>query len=222
MTILDLLGRYGRRRHAITHAAWDGPSHTPLERLPLLAIDCETTGLDPRRDRIVSFAAVRIEAGLRVADQPALDLLIDPQAEIPARATAIHGIDRTDVAGAPPFATAFADIAASLSGAVLVGHFIGFDLAVLRREAARAGKSWREPPSLDTANLAAALGQQSHNVDLDVLLGRLGIDAKGRRHTAAGDARRAADLFVALAHRLIGQGRGTYGAAVAAQRTALR
>ncbi|MDI1285929.1 MAG: 3'-5' exonuclease, partial [Reyranella sp.] len=179
MTIADLFDRYLRR--AVPHGRWNGPTHTPLERLPLVAIDCETTGLDPKRDRIVSFAAIRINDGLRVADQPMLDLLIDPGVAIPARATAIHGIDHAHLAGAPSFAEAFTRIAACLEGAVVVGHFVGFDLAIIGREAARARQPWREPPNFDTANLAAALGYPSAHLDLAELLSHLGIELSGHR-----------------------------------------
>lgn len=218
MNLADLfrrhLGRAGSSRRAAPAA------HMPLERLPLVAIDCETTGLNPRRDRIVSFAAVPIHAGLRVADEPLIDLLVDPEIPIPARATAVHGIDRTRLAGAATFAGVYDRIADGLAGRVVVGHYVGFDLAILAREAARARKRWREPPSLDTASLATSLGYHADTIDLEALLARLGIEAKGRRHTAAGDARMAADLFVALAHRLAGLGRGTFGGAVAGQRPA--
>jgi len=217
VSIADLFGRYLRRPAAQAH--WNGMAHTPLDRLPMVAIDCETTGLNPRRDRIVSFAAIRIGEGLQVVEPPALDLLIDPDVEVPARATALHGIDRTRLAGAPSFGQAFAPIAACLADSVVIGHFVGFDLAILGREAARAGKPWREPPSFDTAGLAASLGYLPEHDDLEILLGRLGIEPRGRRHNAADDARMAADLFVALAHRLIGQGRGTYGGTAAAHRT---
>jgi len=216
MKIAAMLGLAPRLPPA--HARWDGPVHTPLERLPMVAIDCETTGLDPRRDRIVSFAALRIDEGLRVARHPIVDLQIDPGVNIPARATAVHGIDREQLTGAPSFAEAFSQIASSLAGAVVVGHFIGFDLAILGREAARAGLPWREPPSFDTACLAAAAGLVPEHFDLAELLGRLRIEHRERRHTAAGDARMAAELFVALAHRQAGHGRGTYGSIAATQR----
>lgn len=208
------LGRSAGSRSAIPAA------HVPLEQLPLIAIDCETTGLNPRRDRMVSFAAIPIHSGLRVADEPLIDLLVDPEIPIPARATAVHGIDRSQLAGAPSFAGAYDRIADGLAGCVVVGHYVGFDLAVLAREAARARKRWREPPSLDTASLATSLGYHADTIDLEALLTRLGIEPKGRRHTAAGDARMAADLFVALAHRLAGLGRGTFGGAIAGQRPA--
>jgi DNA polymerase III epsilon subunit-like protein len=217
MSIAEVFGRYLRR--PAPHGRWSGPVHTPLERLPMVAIDCETTGLDPRRDRIVSFAAIRIDEGLHVAEQPLLDLLVDPGIDVPARATAIHGLGRAQLAGAPSFAEAFGRIAGSLAGAVVIGHFVGFDLAILGREAARAAQPWHEPPSFDTASLAAASGYAPEHVDLGELLGHLGIERRGHRHSAAGDARMAADLFVALAHRLIGQGRGTYGGVAAAHRT---
>lgn len=216
MTLGGILGRYLRR--TAPHARWNGPAHTPLEHLPMVAIDCETTGLDPKRDRIVSIAAVRIEQGLKVADRPLLDLLIDPGIEIPARATAVHGIDRTQLRSAPSFGDAYRAIAAALDGAVAIGHFIAFDLAILGREAARASQPWHEPPSFDTASLAAAAGWRPEHVDLAEMLGHLGIEPRGQRHSAAGDAHMAAELFVALAHRLIGQGRGTYGGVAAAHR----
>lgn len=216
MSIAATLGRYLRR--STPHAHWDGHVHTPIDRLPMVAIDCETTGLDPRRDRVVSFAAIRIDAGLRVARQPTVDLMIDPGIDIPARATAVHGIDRQKLAGAPSFDEVFGQIAASLAGSVVVGHFVDFDLAILGREAARARQLWREPPSFDTASLAAAFGYLPEHFDLAELLGRLGIEHRWHRHSAADDAHMAAALFVALAHRLIGRGHGTYGGVAAAQR----
>jgi DNA polymerase III epsilon subunit-like protein len=216
MSLSALLGRYLRRPQP--HGRWNGFTHTPLDRLPMVAIDCETTGLNPRRDRIVSFAAIRIGDGLKVAEQPTADLLINPGVEIPAHTVAIHGLDHRRLAGAPSFAEAFHEIASSMADAVVVGHFVGFDLAMIGREAARAGQPWHEPPSFDTASLASAMGHASEHFDLAELLGRLGIEHHGRRHTAAADARMAADLFVGLAHRLIGHGRGTYGGVAQLQR----
>jgi DNA polymerase III epsilon subunit-like protein len=216
MSIAALLGRYLRRVEP--HGRWDGFVHTPLDRLPMVAIDCETTGLNPRRDRVVSFAAIRIEEGLKVADQPTADLLIDPGIEIPARTIAVHGLDRHKLAGAPSFGDVLPSIVGSMADAVVIGHFVGFDLAIIGREAARAGLAWHEPPSFDTACLAAAMGHSPEHFDLAELLGRLGIEHRGHRHTAAADARMAAQLFVGLAHRLIGHGRGTYGGVAALQR----
>ena len=216
MTVAGVLLRYLQR--APEPRRLRVAAHMPLERLPLVAIDCETTGLDPRRDRIVSFAAISIASGLHVIDRPLIDTLVAPGIPIPPRAAAVHGIDDVAVARAPAFAAVLDDITAIMHGSVIVGHHVGFDLAILAREAARARRAWREPPSLDTARLLSASGQPLEGLDLAGILARLGIEPRGRRHSAAGDARMSADLFVALAHRLIGQGHGTFGGAAACQR----
>lgn len=220
MSVARVLARLRRRPAAAPRVRFD--PHVPLARLPLLAIDCETTGLDMRRDRIVSIAAFRIAEGLHVVEPPAFDLLIDPGVPIPATATAIHGIDAGTLQGAPRFAEVFDRIAEAVTGAVVVGHHVAFDLAMLAREAARARLPWREPPSLDTAALLGGVIQATPHLDLADALARLGLHASGRRHTAAGDARMAADLFVALAHRLAHRGRGSFADAVAAQRSPRR
>lgn len=193
------------------------PGHTPLERLPLAVIDCETTGLDQRRDRIVSLAVVAIEPGL-VVGRVLLNTPVDPRMPIPPQATSIHGIEASHVADAPTIADAWDEIGRLLADNVVVGHHVTFDLAMLAGEARRAGLPWREPPWLDTAALTAGMGLASDRLDLADLLPRLGIEARGRRHCALDDATMAADLFVALARRLRGQGRGTFGGAIAAQR----
>jgi len=220
MTIADIFDRYLGQR--LPPKRLRVPAHTPLERLPLVAIDCETTGLDARQDRIVSIAAVRIAAGLSVVEQPILDLLINPRITIPARAVAVHRIDNAQVAAAPTISDAFDEILAALAGCVVVGHHVGFDLAMLAGEARRNGRDWREPPCFDTFELLGGLGLAADNVDLVDILARLGLEPKGVRHNAVGDARMAADLFVALARKLIGQGRGTFGGAMAAHRAPRR
>jgi DNA polymerase III epsilon subunit-like protein len=215
MSVARVLARLRRRPAAASHRF---DPHTPLARLKLLAIDCETTGLDARRDRIVSIAAIRIAEGLHVVETPVFDLLIDPDAPIPATATAIHGIDAAALRGAPSFARVFDRIAAAIEDAVVVGHHVGFDLAMLAREAARAHLPWREPPSLDTAAMLGGVIHATPHLDLLDALARLGVHSASRRHTAAGDAHMAAELFVALARRLAYRGRGSFADAVAAQR----
>lgn len=210
-----------RRRPSAAHPIRFDP-HMPLAHLPLLAIDCETTGLDTRRDHIVSIAAIRIAEGLRVVEPPVFDLLVDPGVPIPPAATAIHGIDATALRGAPGFVEIFDRIAGAICGSVVIGHHIAFDLAMLAREAARARLPWHEPPSLDTAALLGGVIHATPHLDMADALARLGLHANGSRHTAAGDARMAADLFVALAHRLAHRGRGRFADAVAAQRTSRR
>ncbi len=109
--------------------------HLRLVR-PLCAIDTETTGLDPRADRAVAVAVVRVEPGGEAEHR---HRLIHPGRPIPAAATAVHGLTDAMVATAPPFHRVAKSPAALLAGADLVAFNAPFDLAVLAAEFARAG-----------------------------------------------------------------------------------
>jgi DNA polymerase-3 subunit epsilon/CBS domain-containing protein len=176
------------------------PSHTPLIALPAVAFDLETTGLDPRRDRIVQVAAIAM-LGPRMLDAPRIDRLIDPGIPIPESATRIHGLGDTDVTGAPKFAAMATTLHEVLSGRVVVGHHVAFDLAVLRHEAARAGLQWPNPPFLDLGLLVGALDPWRHDLSLEAVTNLLGVTIE-RRHSAIGDALAAAEAFARLIPRL--------------------
>lgn len=108
----------------------------PLDR-PLVFFDTETTGTNPRSDRIVEIACVKIRPGGARED---FVRRLSPGVPIPAASTAIHGIREADVAGLPRFRDIAPQLAAFLEGADLAGYNItGFDLPVLRSEFLRAG-----------------------------------------------------------------------------------
>ncbi|MGH7317996.1 MAG: 3'-5' exonuclease, partial [Candidatus Rokuibacteriota bacterium] len=67
-----------------------------LGDLEFVAIDTETTGLDPKRDALVAVAVVPFAGGKpRLAAR--LDRLVNPGRPIPDAARAIHGIGDADV-----------------------------------------------------------------------------------------------------------------------------
>lgn len=181
----------------------------PVGQARIVALDCETTGLDPRRDRIVSLAALPIEGGECRIDR-AIDRLIDPGRSIPERSTAVHGIADRDVAGAPSFAAIYPELDAALEDGVLLGHEIGFDAAMIRREAHLARLPWVTPPMLDTLLLFAAMSPESNDLRLEAIAEKLGVVIHGR-HTALGDARAAAEIFIRLRPTLAARGAGTVG-----------
>ena len=186
---------------------------TTLESLPVVVLDTETTGLDVASDRIVSVGAVRLH-GSRVFRHLTLDRLVNPGQPIPARSTAVHGISTAMVAGAPAFGAVLPDIVGFLSGTVVVGHCIGFDMTMLAREAARAGAAWSPPRTLDTMLLAGALYSETEELSLDALAERLGVTVQGR-HTALGDALVTAAVYARLVPLLQDAGIVSFGDAVA-------
>lgn len=108
----------------------------------LAAFDTETTGIDPERDRIVTAAVSLV--GARIESEHR-DWLLDPGIEIPAGATAVHGIS-TERARAEGMHPRFAVeeitgiLAAHLrQGTPIVAFNARFDLTILDREARRHG-----------------------------------------------------------------------------------
>ena len=186
---------------------------TLLSELPGVVVDCETTGLDPRRDRIVSIGAVRTH-GARIYAHANLDTLIDPATAIPRTSTAIHGIDNAMVEGAPEIGAGLGYLERVSGNCVVIGHNIGFDLAILAAESRRCGKSWSTPFFLDTGHLVAVLEPDLHSLDLDAVCRHFGV-AVGGRHTALGDALSAAELFTRILPLLEDQGVVTLGDALA-------
>ena len=119
-------------------------SVTPLIALDAVVVDTETTGLDPRKAWIVEIGAVRLVAG-RLQPNAAFRRLLHPGEPIPKAAIGIHGIDDAVVADAPAFADIWPELSSLIGDAVVIGHALGFDLAVLKRECERAGIGWTPP-----------------------------------------------------------------------------
>ncbi len=173
---------------------------TPLIALDAMVIDTETTGLDPAKARIVEIGAVPLKAG-RLDEKAGWRRLINPGEAIPAATTQIHHIDDAAVADAPKFAAAWPEISAAFSGAILIGHTLGFDLAVLKRECERAGLRWHAPRTLDTRLLAQVVEPHLSGYTLEHLASWLGVTVENR-HSALGDATLTAKVFVALLPKL--------------------
>jgi CBS domain-containing protein len=169
---------------------------TPLVSIDAVAIDTETTGLDPRIARVVEVAALRIRQG-RVDASDSLHALVRPDIPIPAAATAIHGIDDSKVATCPPFVDVWKEFSAIVDESIVIGHSIGFDLAVLREECRRIGIDWKTPAGLDTRLLAQIVHGRLADYSIEHLAGWLGVEIV-HRHTALGDASTAARIFEKL------------------------
>lgn len=170
---------------------------TPLLALGMVSLDIETTGLNVAEDRIVQIGAVRMRGAEVLADQT-FNMLVKPGVNIPEVASRIHGLTDADVADAPGVAEALARLAKFLDGAVVVGHSVQFDLAVLRYEAARHGVAWIDPPRwLDTELIASMLIPGRLDLSMEAAALGFGTTITGR-HTAIGDAMAAAEILAAM------------------------
>lgn len=177
---------------------------TPLTALDAVAIDSETTGLDPARARIVQIGARIIRAGA-IDREATFDRLVNPQIAIPAKASSVHGIDDRTVRQAPGFEQVWPEFLRFCGARVAIGHSIGFDLAVCQNEAARRGLAFERPRSLCVRLLANVAEPTLPDYSLEMIASWLGVPIVGR-HSALGDATAAAEIFIALLPRLADRG----------------
>jgi DNA polymerase III subunit epsilon len=181
----------------------------------LLAVDVETTGLNPKKDEVVSFAAVPVEGG-RVVAHGAVRGLVRPSSPPPGSSIEIHGLRAADLAAAPPPEEALAPLAAALRGRTPIAHAAWVERSFLRPLG--IGMPRR---ILDTAVLWRALciergaGDPGWRALPEVAAG-LGLPAH-RSHDAEGDALTTAQVFLALATHLEAHGRGTVRALAGAR-----
>ncbi|HEY4669933.1 MAG TPA: 3'-5' exonuclease, partial [Tepidiformaceae bacterium] len=159
-----------------------------------VAIDLETTGLDPERDRITEVGAVRFDEQGTVLDT--YQSLVNPGREIPYFIEQLTGVTNLAVRDAPALADIAAAFRAFVGVSTLVGQNVGFDLFCLRREGVPLDVS-----AVDTANLSRLLLPARQPRGLMDLAAVLGVDA-AEHHRALPDAKTAAGIFTALLRRL--------------------
>jgi DNA polymerase-3 subunit epsilon len=185
-------------------AASRTPGRTRWRDARFAVVDLETTGLDPRRDEIVSFAAIPVDSG-RVSLGETVTATIRPTTMPPPETIRIHGLRPVDLAEAPSLPEVLDRILEALTGRLLVAHVAwierGFLDAALRPTGLRVGK-----PVLDTAVIARRVldpegGQRDRPVRLADAARRFGLPVH-RPHVAEGDALTTAQLFLALAAHL--------------------
>ena len=172
----------------------------PRPRPHFVVIDTETTGLDPRADRIIDIGAVRLDQDLRVT--ATFTTLVDPGVPIPLFITRLTGISDADVAGAPCAAEALAGLRAFAGDATLVGHNAAFDREHLAAAARCAGAAPLAGDWFDTLDAALLLYPELDRHALPILVEELGLDWPA--HRALPDAQATAAVLARLARRAAG------------------
>lgn len=160
----------------------------------LVALDLETTGLDPAHDDIIEIGAVRFE-GDRIVDE--LAVLVKPTRPIPSIVTQLTGIAPEDVANAPSIAEVLPQLTAFVGSAPWIAHNAAFDGAFLERQRALTGNF-----RIDTFDLAPILLPQSTRYSLTSLTQLTGFDIESA-HRALYDARATAHVYWKLWEKLI-------------------
>jgi DNA polymerase-3 subunit epsilon/ATP-dependent DNA helicase DinG len=155
----------------------------------IVALDIETTGLDPYKDAIIEIGAVRF-TGKRIEDE--WSTLINPGRKIPPFITQLTGINDHMVLGAPPIQKVISELGSFVGNLPILGHNIGFDLSFLRKYGL-----FRVNDTIDTYEIASILLPVADRYNLGALGQRLNILLPAS-HRALDDARLTSAVYRSL------------------------
>ncbi|MCF8173858.1 MAG: DNA polymerase III subunit epsilon [Burkholderiaceae bacterium] len=165
-----------------------------------IVLDTETTGLDFRTgDRVIEIGCVELR-GRQLTGQR-FHAWINPERDIPAGATAIHGLTNEFIADKPKFAEIAADFMEFVRGAELVIHNAAFDVGFLNNELGLLKHESIEQlcsDVIDTLRMAREMRPGKKN-NLNALCSEFGVDNSGRQlHGALLDAELLAEVYLAM------------------------
>ena len=115
-----------------------------------IVLDTETTGLDYTKEKMVEFAAVRLENG-KIKDQ--FQTLINPQQHIRKSSIAIHGITAEMVEDAPTEEEAMPKILEFMGDYPMVAHNAIFDYSFINEASKRVTGKCIENERIDTQQM---------------------------------------------------------------------
>jgi DNA polymerase-3 subunit epsilon/ATP-dependent DNA helicase DinG len=160
----------------------------------LVALDIETTGLEPERDAILEIGAIKFK-GERVEGE--FSTLLNPGRKISTFITQLTGITDAMVVNAPRLNTVLPDLEEFVGDAPVIGHNVKFDLSFLR-----ARKTLKYNDALDTYDLASVLLPTAGRYNLGALAKELGVILPAT-HRALDDCRVTVAVYRALYNRAL-------------------
>jgi len=189
---------------------------TPIDEVRFVVLDSETTGLDPRSDRVITLGSVAVRNREILLDD-AFDALIKVARN--TSAVTVHGITRDESQAGLDEEEALEQFLEHLRDGVIVGHHIGHDVSTLNVACTRYWNVQLMNRTVDTMDLTLLLERDgafegvpaTREFTLDGLCRRFGVIPHDR-HTAGGDAFLTAQVFLRLLKLAARHGRTTLAA----------
>ncbi len=160
-----------------------------------VALDIETTGLNPKYDKIIEIGAVRVRDGKA---EDTFSSFVNPAKSLPTRIIELTGIQDADVCKAPYIDEVLDAFLTFAGDDVLLGHNLIFDYSFVKKAAVNCKKSY-ERTGIDTLKIAKCfLGDlESRSLGFLCEYFQIALDA----HRALNDAIAAHTLYQILAQK---------------------
>ncbi|WP_432695916.1 3'-5' exonuclease [Marinobacterium sp. YM272] len=181
---------------------------TPIDQVPMIAMDFETTGIDPSKDDIVSIGLVAMSLN-RISLSKSRHWILKPRSNLSHKSVCIHGITHSEVETAPDLKRILEELLEIMAGKVIVVHHRGIERNFLNAALQTRIREGIEFPVIDTLELEARLHRRRHQRYLDKLFGRKKVSIRlaesrsrynlphYRPHDALTDALASAELLQA-------------------------
>ena len=169
----------------------------------VVVFDCETTGLDPKKDEIISIGAVKIKEN-RILTDEAMHLFVRQEKQICHESITIHQIRHCDLEDAISIEEAIEKFLYFIGGRTLAGYYLEFDVAMInkytkpmmgitlpnRREEVSAIYYDKKIPTIPQGNI---------DLRFEVIIDDLSLP-KLQAHDALNDAVMTAMIYLKLKH----------------------
>ena len=165
-----------------------------------VVLDVETTGLNPKRDRIIEIGLVKI-SGAEITDE--FTSLFDPGIIVPDEITLLTSITNEQCKSQPKFSDMFDDIVRFIGKSIIVAHNAQFDLQFIRNAVDQdmIPEELNRDYYLDTLELSRILLPILSSHSLENLLSYFNIEISPL-HRALSDAKGTAYVFLELLKRI--------------------
>ncbi len=158
-----------------------------------ISIDLETTGLNPKEDKIIEIGAIKVIDGKAV---DTFSTFVNPGRKLEERIVELTGIRDEDLSDAPSIGEVFPKLEEFLEDLPLLGHSILFDFSFLKKEAVNLNHTF-EKNAIDTLKIARRYLVELEHRNLDFLCEYYGIPHQA--HRALQDAEATSVLYCKLA-----------------------
>jgi len=170
----------------------------------VVSLDCETSGLDPKKDAIISVGAVRVD-GCRILTSEALDIKLAPPETLDPESVTVHRLRKLDLEGGLPVEAAMERVLEFVRNRPILGYHVAFDAAIIDQHVHRLYGFRLPNRRIELAELyLKRCGRPDSGLEADLRLetiaARLGLPVPKGRHTALMDAVFTAALYVRLLH----------------------
>ncbi len=215
MLLIDKVARLWRKEHPViqeNHAYFSNfDQNKTLKEYDFIVFDTELTGLNSRKDEIVSIGAVRIK-GLRIMLSQNFYVFVKPSGELPKDSTLIHRITPEQIKNAPSLEAVLEDFVRFCNGSLIVGHYIDLDMAFINKATRKLLGGTIANPCIDTLRLAQVFREEQwgnyydqFNYNISFNLSDLAKEynlPQMDQHDALQDAIQTAYLFLFLVRKL--------------------